>query len=76
MLRKYSGRYTILHVKNMTAGPEQNFACPGSGIIDFKPLFAEAHCQGIRHFMVEQDNVFDGLACLQTSGHYLRRLRF
>lgn len=76
MLRKYSGRYTILHVKDMAPGPEQDFACPGSGIIDFKPLFAEAYKQGIRHFMVERDNVVDGLACLQTSGEYLRRLRF
>ncbi|MEO6288241.1 MAG: sugar phosphate isomerase/epimerase [Dyadobacter sp.] len=76
MLRKYSGRYTILHVKDMALGPEQNFACPGSGIIDFKHLIAEACKQGIRHFMVERDNVVDGLTCLQTSGEYLRRLRF
>lgn len=76
MLRKYSGRYTILHVKDMAPGPERDYACPGSGIIDFKPLFAEAHRQGIRHFMVERDNAVDGLACLQTSGEYLRRLRF
>ncbi len=76
MLRKYGGRYTILHVKDMAPGPERDFACPGSGLIDFKPLFAEAHRQGVRHFMVERDNVVDGLACLQASGHYLRRLRF
>uniref|UniRef100_UPI00359384A9 sugar phosphate isomerase/epimerase family protein n=1 Tax=Persicitalea sp. TaxID=3100273 RepID=UPI00359384A9 len=76
MLRKYSGRYTILHVKDMAGGTEQDFACPGSGIIDFRPLFAEAHRQGIRHFMVERDNVVDGLACLQESGGYLGRLRF
>lgn len=76
MLRKYSGRYAVFHVKDMAAGPDRGFACPGSGIIDFKPLFAEARRQDIRHFMVEQDNVVDGLACLQASGEYLRRLRF
>ncbi len=76
MLRKYSGRYTILHVKDMAPGLEQNFACPSSGIIDFKSLFAEAHRQGIRHFVVEEDNVVDGLACLQASGQYLHQLRF
>ena len=76
MLRKYSGRYAVFHVKDMASGPEQVFACPGSGIIDFGPLFAEAQRQGVRHYMVEQDNVVDGLACLQASGEYLQRLRF
>lgn len=76
MLQTYNGRYTILHVKDMAPGPEQDFACPGSGLIDFKPLLAEAQRQGIRHFMVERDNVVDGLACLKTSGEYLRQLRF
>lgn len=76
MLRKYSGRYRILHVKDMAPGPDQDFACPGSGLIDFKPLFAEARRQRIRHYMVERDNVENGLACLQTSGQYLRQLQF
>ncbi|MGM9511712.1 sugar phosphate isomerase/epimerase family protein [Larkinella sp. GY13] len=76
MLQKYSDRYTILHVKDLAPGTDQGFVCPGSGIIDFKTLFAEAHRQGIRHYMVEQDNVVDGLGCLLSSGQYLHRLRF
>lgn len=76
VLKKYAGRIPILHVKDMAPGEEQDFACPGSGIIDFAPIFAEAHRQGIQHYFVERDNVEDGLACLKSSGEYLKNLSF
>jgi sugar phosphate isomerase/epimerase len=76
VLQKYPGRYRILHLKDMSATAEQTFECPGSGIIDFGPVLAEARRQGIRHYIVERDKIVDGLACLQASGHYLRKLRF
>jgi sugar phosphate isomerase/epimerase len=76
ILKQYAGRIPILHVKDMAAGEEQDFACPGSGIIDFAPIFAEAQRQGIKHYFVERDNVPDGLVCLQSSSEYLKNLRF
>ena len=76
LLKKYPGRIAILHVKDMAPGSAQDFECPGSGIIDFPALFREAQDQGIAHYMVERDNVQDGMACLQSSGEYLRNLRF
>jgi sugar phosphate isomerase/epimerase len=76
MLKKYKGRYEILHVKDMAKDGSQTFECPGSGIIDFPSIFAEAQSQGIKHYIVERDQVVDGLACLQSSGQYLRELRF
>ncbi len=75
-LRKYRGRYPILHVKDMAPGEEQTFACPGSGIIDFQTVLAEAADQGIKHYFVEQDNVVDGMACLSSAAVYLKSLRF
>lgn len=76
MLKKYNGRYAILHIKDMAPGEAQDFECPGSGIIDFIPVFREADLQGINHFMVERDNVQDGLACLKSSAQYLRSISF
>ena len=76
MLKKYSGRYRILHVKDMAAGPEQDFICPGSGIIDFKPIFKEAKKQGIEHYIVERDKEPDGIWCLESSGEFLSNLKF
>ena len=76
MLKKYPGRYRILHVKDMAPGPAQDFECPGSGIIDFPAIFREAAKQNIKHYFVERDNVPDGMACLKASGAYLKNLEF
>jgi len=76
VMKKYPGRFPILHVKDMAPGDATDFECPGSGIIDFSTLFSEADKQGIKHYMVERDNVPDGLACLKSSGEYLRNLTF
>jgi len=76
VLKKYPSRVPILHVKDMAPGPEQDFACPGSGIIDFTPIFKEAKKQKIEHYIVERDNEPDGIGCLRSSGKYLRNLRF
>jgi sugar phosphate isomerase/epimerase len=75
-LRKYSGMYPMLHIKDMAPGEEQDFECPGSGIIDFGEVMAEAADQGIKHYAVERDNVQDGMACLESAAEYLKSLRF
>lgn len=76
VMKKYKGRFPILHVKDMARGDATDFECPGSGIIDFPSLFSEAEKQGIKHYMVERDNVPDGLACLKSAGWYLKYLSF
>jgi sugar phosphate isomerase/epimerase len=74
VLKKYPGRISILHVKDMAAGEAMDFECPGSGIIDFAVIFDEAVNQGIEHFMVERDNVQDGMACLKSAAAYLKEI--
>lgn len=76
VLRKYPGRYPILHVKDMASGEDQDFACPGEGIIDWKAVFAESINQGTKHYNVERDNAKDGLECLKSAASYLKELRF
>ena len=76
VLKKYAGRIPVLHVKDMAEGAAQDFICPGRGIIDFKPIFAEAKKQGIDHYFVERDNEPDGIGCLKSSGEFLRNIRF
>ena len=76
LMKKYPGRFPILHVKDMAPGEAMDFECPGSGTIDFPSLFKEAHYQGIKHYMVERDNVPDGMACLRLAAEYLKKLTF
>lgn len=74
VLKKYAGRYPILHVKDMAPGPEQTFACPGNGIINFQEVLSVALDQDIKHFFVERDNTEDGMKCLETAAVYLKSL--
>lgn len=76
VLKKYSGRIPVLHVKDMAEGAAQDFICPGRGIIDFAPIFTEAKKQGIEHYFVERDNEPDGIGCLKSSGEFLKNIRF
>jgi len=75
-LKKYTGRYPVLHLKDMTNDDQKTFECVGKGSIDFKGILKEAQKQGIKHYFVEFDKVVDGMACLQTSGEYLKNLTF
>lgn len=74
VLKQYKGRIPVLHVKDMA--PDEDFICPGRGIIDFAPIFREAKEQDIKHYFVERDNEPDGMGCLRSSAEYLKNLRF
>lgn len=76
VLKKYAGRIPILHVKDMAPGEAKDFECPGSGVINFPSIFKEAVEQKIEHYFVERDKVVDGMACLKSSGAYLKNLTF
>jgi sugar phosphate isomerase/epimerase len=52
--RKHPGRFELWHMKDLT--PEKTDATLGEGIIDFKPILAEAKTAGMKYWFVEQDN--------------------
>ncbi|MCU0460269.1 MAG: sugar phosphate isomerase/epimerase [Bacteroidales bacterium] len=52
--RKYPGRFELWHLKDLT--PEKQDATLGEGIIDFKPIFAEARTAGMKYWFIEQDH--------------------
>lgn len=52
--RKYPGRFEVWHMKDLT--PEKQDATLGEGIIDFKPILAEAKSAGMKYWFLEQDN--------------------
>ncbi len=74
--RGHPGRFALVHVKDMTAAPEQAMVDVGAGSIDWKAIFARRGEAGIRHFFVEHDGPADALASIRASAAYLRALRF
>lgn len=57
-LNQLGTRVSVLHLKDMSAGPERKFAEVGTGIIDFKSLLSAGQKLGIRWGVVEQDNCY------------------
>lgn len=85
---RYPGRFPLVHVKDLktiphiTAGGPQNFGDTadltevGSGIIDWKRIFAQSGKAGIKYYIVEHDHPTDPFGSITTSYQYLENLRW
>jgi sugar phosphate isomerase/epimerase len=83
---KYPGRFPLVHVKDVktmpkvTQGGAQNFGDTvdltevGSGVIDWKRIFAHANKAGIKHYIVEHDHPKQPLESIKGSYEYLSKL--
>lgn len=86
VLRRYSGRVPLLHLKNVAAGVEKRFdeRVPrdvfrevGNGVIDIAAVLRAAAQSGVRHYFVEQDQTpGDPLDSLRQSYEYLSKLDY
>jgi sugar phosphate isomerase/epimerase len=84
--QKYPGRFPLVHVKDVktmpkvTQGGAQNFGDTvdltevGSGVIDWKRIFAHADQAGIKYYIVEHDHPKEPLASIKSSYEYLSKL--
>lgn len=87
---KYPGRFPLVHVKDMKTLPAKGsadaggdpsklhgaMADVGSGIIDWKRIFAAGEKGGIQHYFVEHDEPKDAWATLKNGEMYLKQVRF
>lgn len=88
-LKKYSGRYRLMHVKDMKekktfsgdGGTSAQWielfpymTTAGSGVLDLKKIIQQAQASGVRHFFVEQDMVASPQVALKKSADYLKSL--
>ena len=85
-----TGRFCMVHVKDVHEVPDaasvrssrfagENMtilADVGTGIIDWKRIFAHSEQAGIKHYFVEHDNPKNGLETARVSYEYLEKLRF
>jgi sugar phosphate isomerase/epimerase len=71
---RYPGRFSLCHVKDMTA--EGEMVGVGEGQMDFAAIFARSEQAGLRHYFVEHDNPADPLASITASQDHLRALQF
>jgi len=85
---KHPGRFPLVHVKDVktmpkvTQGGAQNFGDTvdltevGSGVIDWRRIFAHSDTAGIKHYIVEHDHPKQPLESIRVSHEYLSKLTF
>ena len=84
MLRRYPGRFPLMHVKDIRKGTplggspgdvrEEDSVPLGQGIVDIAAALRTAKATGVRHFYIE-DEAVDAAKQLPISLEYLSRLR-
>jgi sugar phosphate isomerase/epimerase len=89
--RKYPGRFPMVHAKDLKTlptPPAPGAPAPpidqllpdvtdvGSGVIDWKRIFADSTQAGVQHYFVEHDQPASPFASITASYTYLRALRF
>jgi sugar phosphate isomerase/epimerase len=73
LFKKHPGRFHLWHVKDLDKQKEGP-APVGEGVIDFKPIFANADVAGMKHFFVEHDMPKDAYASITTSFKNLQKI--
>jgi sugar phosphate isomerase/epimerase len=61
---KYPGRFKIWHVKDMD--DQGRFAPVGTGMIDFARILEKKEVSGMKYYIVEQDQTYDGMKPLEA----------
>jgi sugar phosphate isomerase/epimerase len=82
-LKRYRGRFTQMHVKDIKAETAVNYNMRqqpteiGFGKMDWPAILAVAHAAGVRNFFVEQEPPFPGprIDSLAKSVAFLRTLQ-
>jgi sugar phosphate isomerase/epimerase len=74
-IKKYPGRFDLLHVKDMDKNDRNKTVDLGTGSINFEEIVAVADQAGVKHYLVEQEN-FSGLPedSVRNSFNYLNSL--
>jgi sugar phosphate isomerase/epimerase len=75
--KKYPNRFPMIHVKDFLAAPDKSAVAGsapvmlgaelGHGLVDYKPIIAEAAKAGLQHYFAEQEGPFSRMNQLQAA---------
>ena len=77
--KKYPGRFTMWHVKDMTTNKEgkKESTQVGDGIIDFKAIYAQRDLSGLKYgFMEQEAYTMPEEECIKKSIAYMKKNNF
>jgi len=71
LFNAHPGRFPLWHVKDLDAATRSQPEPVGTGVVDFKRIFANQSAAGMKHFFVEHDMPKDAYASITTSFNYI-----
>ena len=85
LLQRYSGRFPLMHVKDIRKGEARTFnpgtvaeeaSVPlGAGEVQWRPVIDAARKHGVRHYYLEEEHP-NTVAQIRQSLRYLEQIRF
>jgi sugar phosphate isomerase/epimerase len=76
LINKFPGRFKLMHAKDASGPPDQAMRDVGSGVIDWRAIFAQHKKAGVEHVFVERDDAPDPVASITASYKFLHNLSF
>lgn len=73
LFKQHPGRFPLWHAKDLDK-TNKNPAEVGTGLVDFKRIFANAKESGMKYFFVEQDGAPQPMQNVTNSLNYLKKL--
>jgi sugar phosphate isomerase/epimerase len=74
-LKQYAGRYELCHIKDLQREPEPHSADLGTGVIDFAKVLKVASENGMKHYIVEQEEYPKSVMTSMAAGaRYMQEL--
>ena len=73
LFKTHPGRFPLWHVKDLDKVKKEP-AEVGSGIVDFKRIFANSKASGMKYFFVEQDGAPQPIQNVTNSYNYLKKI--
>jgi sugar phosphate isomerase/epimerase len=74
-MKKYSGRYELCHIKDVVREPKVQSTDLGDGIIDFGTVLKTASENGMKQFIVEQEDYpVDVMTSIGNDANYMKQL--
>ncbi len=76
-LKKYRGRYELCHIKDFKRQPKFVQVDVGTGDLDYKKILRGAMDNGVKYFLVEQEQYpVSVMGSLKSDAEYMKKLEF
>ena len=76
VMKRYPGRFPVLHLKDMGKSEERGFEDMGYGILDYKAVFNAAGKAGVKHFVIEHDKPTDSKRSIERGAEFFKTFRY